>query len=87
MAAGLWQAQFRHDRPPIERIIAQTERRGLCGEPVVANEKMSAHMDDDAAQEGSGTLRWPIVDSRSTFGEIAAKRPRDHKDRLGLHSK
>ena len=40
MAAELWQAEFRHYRPLIERIIAQTERRVLHGEAVAANEKV-----------------------------------------------
>jgi IS5 family transposase len=40
VAATLWQAEFRHDRPLIERIIAQTERRVLHGEAVPANEKI-----------------------------------------------
>ena len=40
MAATLWQAEFRHYRPLIERIIAQTERRVLHGEAVAANEKI-----------------------------------------------
>jgi IS5 family transposase len=33
-------AQFRHYRPLIERIIAQTERRVLHGEAIAANEKV-----------------------------------------------
>ena len=40
IAAALWQAEFRHYRPLIERIIAQTERRVLHGEAVPANEKI-----------------------------------------------
>jgi IS5 family transposase len=40
MAATLWQAEFRHYRPLIERIIGQTERRVLRGEAVAANEKI-----------------------------------------------
>ena len=40
MAAALWQAEFHHYRPLIERIIAQTERRVLHGEAVAANEKI-----------------------------------------------
>jgi IS5 family transposase len=40
MTVALWQAQFRHYRPRIERIIAQTERRVLHGETVAANEKI-----------------------------------------------
>jgi transposase, IS5 family len=39
-AVELWQAQVRHYRPLIERIIAQTERRVLAGEPVPAGEKL-----------------------------------------------
>ncbi|WP_234893900.1 transposase, partial [Sinorhizobium medicae] len=39
-AGELWQAQLRHYRPLIERIIAQTERRVLAGEPVPAGEKL-----------------------------------------------
>jgi IS5 family transposase len=39
-AVELWQAQVRHYRPLIERIIAQTERRILAGEPVPAGEKL-----------------------------------------------
>ena len=40
VAATLWQAEFRHYRPLIERIIGQTERRVLRGEAVAANEKI-----------------------------------------------
>ena len=40
IAAALWQAEFRHYRPLIERIVAQTERRVLHGEAVAANEKI-----------------------------------------------
>jgi IS5 family transposase len=40
MAAALWQAEFRHYRPLIERIVAQTERRVLHGEAIAANEKI-----------------------------------------------
>jgi IS5 family transposase len=40
MAAALWQAEFRHYRPLIERIIGQTERRVLRGEAVAAGEKI-----------------------------------------------
>src|SRR5277367_859934 len=38
--AALWQAEFRHYRPLIERIVAQTERRVLHGEAVPAAEKI-----------------------------------------------
>ena len=40
IAVTLWQAEFRHSRPLIERIIAQAERRVLHGEAVPANEKI-----------------------------------------------
>ena len=40
IAVALWQAEFRHYRPLIERIIAQTERRVLRGETVAASEKL-----------------------------------------------
>ena len=40
MAVALWQAEFRHYRPLIERIIDQAERRVLHGEAVPANEKI-----------------------------------------------
>jgi len=37
---ALWQAEFGHYRPLIERIIWQTERRVLCDEAVPAGEKI-----------------------------------------------
>ena len=40
IAAAQWQAEFRHYRPLIERIVAQTERRVLHGEAIAANEKI-----------------------------------------------
>jgi IS5 family transposase len=40
MAVALWQGEFHHFRPLIERIIWQTERRVLCGEQVAASEKI-----------------------------------------------
>jgi len=40
IAVALWQAELRHYRPPIERIIAQSERRVLHGEALPANEKI-----------------------------------------------
>ena len=39
-AVELWQAKLRHYQPLIERIIAQTERRVLAGEPVPAGHKL-----------------------------------------------
>jgi transposase, IS5 family len=38
--AALWQSKVRHYQPLIERIIAQSERRVLAGEPVPAIEKL-----------------------------------------------
>ena len=40
MALALWQGEFCHYRPLIERILAQTERRVLGGEAVPACEKI-----------------------------------------------
>lgn len=40
MMVALWQAALGYYRPLIERIIWQTERRVLCGEPVEASEKI-----------------------------------------------
>jgi transposase, IS5 family len=39
-AAALWQAKVEHYRPLIERIIAQSERRVLAGQPVPAGDKL-----------------------------------------------
>jgi IS5 family transposase len=39
-AAALWQAKVDHYRPLIERILAQTERRVLAGEPVPVGDKL-----------------------------------------------
>jgi IS5 family transposase len=39
-AVALWQAKVRRHQPLIERIIAQTERRVLAGEPVPAGDKL-----------------------------------------------
>ena len=40
LAVDLWQAKLSHYRPLIERIVAQTERRVLAGEPVAAGAKL-----------------------------------------------
>jgi IS5 family transposase len=40
LAVELWQAKARHYRPLIERIIAQSERRVLGGQPVPAGDKL-----------------------------------------------
>ena len=42
LAVELWQAKVRHYQPLIERIIAQTERRVLAGEPVLPATSWSA---------------------------------------------
>jgi IS5 family transposase len=39
-AIMLWQARVRHYQPLIERIIAQTQRRVLAGQPVPAGDKL-----------------------------------------------
>src|SRR3954470_14983747 len=39
-AVALWQTKVRHDEPLIERVIAQSERRVLCGEAVPARDKL-----------------------------------------------
>jgi IS5 family transposase len=40
LAASLWRAKVDHYRPLIERIIAQSERRVLGGQPVPARDKL-----------------------------------------------
>ena len=40
MAVALWQGERSHYRPLIDQIIAQSERRVLCGEAVPASEKI-----------------------------------------------
>jgi IS5 family transposase len=44
----LWQSQVRHYRPLIERIIRQSERRVLAGEPVPASEKLVSLFEEHA---------------------------------------
>jgi transposase, IS5 family len=39
-AIALWQAKVRHYQPLIERIIAQTQRRVLAGQPVPVGDKL-----------------------------------------------
>ena len=62
MAAGLRQAEFRHDRPLIQRIIAQTERRVLHGEAVAANEKIVSRFAGDLSK------RRAAIDNRPAKG-------------------
>lgn len=45
---ALWQIQVRHYRPLVERIIAQSERRVLAGEPVPAGEKLVSLFEEHA---------------------------------------
>jgi IS5 family transposase len=49
MTVALWHAEFRHYRPLIERIIAQTERRVLQGEAIPANDKIVSLFEPHAA--------------------------------------
>ena len=48
-AVALWQAKVRHYEPLVETVIAQSERRVLCGEAVPAQDKLvslfEAHAD------------------------------------------
>jgi IS5 family transposase len=43
-----WQLQVRHYRPLVERIIRQSERRVLAGEPVPAGEKLVSLFEEHA---------------------------------------
>jgi IS5 family transposase len=45
---ALWQIQVRHYRPLVERIIRQSERRVLAGEPVAAGEKLISLFEEHA---------------------------------------
>jgi IS5 family transposase len=45
---ALWQLQVRHYRPLVERIIGQSERRVLAGEPVAAGEKLVSLFEEHA---------------------------------------
>lgn len=47
-AITVWQIQLRHHRPPIERIIRQSQRRVLAGEPVPASEKLVSLFEEHA---------------------------------------
>jgi len=64
--------KFRHDRPPIERIIAQADRRVLRGEAVPANEKIVSLFESDAdiivkgGREGSIRPPFPDPHGRGT---------------------
>ena len=60
IAAALWQAEFRHYRPMIERIVAQTERRVLHGEAVPAAEKIVSLFEPhaDIIVKGAGDVQY-----------------------------
>ena len=45
---ALWQIQVRHYRPLVERIVRQSERRVLAGEPVPASEKLVSLFEEHA---------------------------------------
>ena len=45
---ALWQIQVRHYQPLVERIIRQSERRVLAGEPVPAGEKLVSLFEEHA---------------------------------------
>jgi transposase, IS5 family len=45
---ALWQLKVRHYRPLVERIIRQSERRVLAGEPVPAGEKLVSLFEEHA---------------------------------------
>lgn len=47
-AIALWQLQVHHYRPSVERIIRQSERRMLDGEPVPAGEKLVSLYEEHA---------------------------------------
>jgi IS5 family transposase len=57
----LWQAQVSHYRPLIERIIAQSERRVLAGEPTPAGKKLVSLFEPlaDIIAKGSRGRIWP----------------------------
>ena len=63
MAVALWQAEFRHYRPLIERIIGQTERRILRGKAVAANEKIVSLFEPHADIIVKGRRRSPVTSS------------------------
>jgi hypothetical protein len=56
----LWQGEFRHSWPPIERIIAQTERRVLHGKAVAANEKIVSLFEPRAISSSKAVARFKL---------------------------
>ena len=74
MALALWQGEFCHYRPLIERILAQTERRVLGGEAVPACEKIvSANVRNlsTPARRWTELERWEWVEGgQSLSGDI-----------------
>ena len=72
MTVALWQAEFRHYRPLIERIIAQTERRVLHGEAVAANEKIVSLFEPHADIIVEGGREVEYMATSSTWPPAAA---------------
>lgn len=62
---ALWQLQVRHYRPMIERIIRQSERRVLAGEPVPAGEKLVS-LFEPHADSSSKAAATPSTATNST---------------------
>src|SRR5215217_76097 len=55
-AVALWRATVGHDEPLIERVIAQSERRVLCGEAVPARDKLVSLLRGGAGSGQAGQL-------------------------------
>jgi IS5 family transposase len=63
IAVTLWQAEFRHYRPLIERIIGQTERRVLDGEAVAANDKIVSLFEPQPTSSSKAGARFSTATS------------------------
>src|SRR3954468_19370895 len=72
-AVALWQAKVRHDEPLIERVIAQSERRGLCGEAGAARAQSGGRV---LCGEG-GPARDKLVSLFEAHADIIVKGSRD----------
>ena len=59
-AVALWQAKVRHYEPLVERVIAQSERRVLCGEAVPAQDKLVSLFEShaDIVVKGKRDVRY-----------------------------
>jgi hypothetical protein len=70
MAVTLWQAEFYHNRPLVERINTQTERRVLHGEAVAASEKLWTDTASNRPWDGAdpSAVRVPISNPRIARG-------------------